>query len=626
MGHDANPANEHTMGMELARRGPSVPSPLSISTIPMTFEMWFLCAVILVAMVLFVTEKVSIDVTSIFIAFTLMASGLVTVTQGLSGFSNQAALAILSLLILNTGLENTGVLRVVTSKLVQLTGKHAWSVLLVLLPFVAILSAFTNNTAVIAMFLPILLLIGDAKGISPSKLLMPMAFISILGGLCTIIGTSTNLLVNSIARQYGIVPFTFFEFAEIGGAMVIAGAVYMLLIGHRVIPARRKPLDKSATDRVKRFLTEITIQPSPESAVPVEEIRKTLTDLGFEIVQITTPGGRVTQRGADADIRTGDKVLLRGNPEHILKLKADPTFALTAQTKEVNLQLNKKETKLVEAVVAPGSELIGRRIQDLDLLGKYECIPLAIQRPDELATDRIDEVRLKLGDVLLLEATTKLSMDPDVPKDLIVLDTVHQVQSLRRRWTAVLIFAGAIAAAAFNLVPIAISALGGVLAMAVTGCITMNEAYKRVEWKVYFLIAGLIPLGIAIQNTGLDDRIAGAFITTTRGLEPFAVIVILYAFTVVITNIMANNATALLMAPIAIKIAQQLHIDPKALLLTIMFAASTSFFTPVGYHTLTLIYTPGRYKFKDYFLSGLPLTILVSGVACWMIWQRYVPG
>ncbi len=280
---------------------------------------------------------------------------------------------------------------------------------------------------------------------------------------------------------------------------------------------------------------------------------------------------------------------------------------------------------MVEAVVAPGSEFIGKRIKDLDLLERFECIPLAIQRADQLSTDRMEKVRLQLGDVLLLEATNKLALDPDLPNHLILLDTVHQVQSLRRRWTAVIIFAGAIAVAAFNLVPIAVSALGGVLAMAVTRCITMNETYKRVEWKVYFLIAGLIPLGIAIQNTGLDDLIAGGFILMTNGLEPLSVIVILYIFTVVVTNIMANNATALLMAPISIKIAQQLDMDPKALLLTIMFAASTSFFTPVGYHTLTLIYTPGRYKFKDYFFAGLPLTILVSAVACWMIWQQYAP-
>jgi di/tricarboxylate transporter len=197
------------------------------------------------------------------------------------------------------------------------------------------------------------------------------------------------------------------------------------------------------------------------------------------------------------------------------------------------------------------------------------------------------------------------------------------VQSLRRRWTAVLIFAAAIAAAAFDLVPIAISALGGVLAMAVTHCIDLNATYKRVEWKVYFLIAGLIPMGIAIENTGLDDQMAKAFIQASHGFSPFAVVVTLYATTVLITNIMANNATALLMAPIAVKIALQLGMDPKALLLTIMFGASTSFFTPVGYHTLTLVYTPGHYRFTDYFTAGLPLTLIVGTIACVMIALQY---
>ena len=222
----------------------------------MTLEMWLLCAVIVTAIVLFVTEKVSIDVTSIFIAFVLMASGLVSIPEGLSGFSNQAALAILALLILNTGLEKTGVLRVITKRLVDLTGNKPWTVLLLLLPFVAVLSAFTNNTAVIAIFLPVLLLLGDSKGISPSKLLMPVAFISILGGLCTIIGTSTNLLVNSIARQYGIPPFTFFEFTSIGAAMAGVGILYMLLVGNRLIPARRRPLDREAAAR-KQYIDSL---------------------------------------------------------------------------------------------------------------------------------------------------------------------------------------------------------------------------------------------------------------------------------------------------------------------------------------------------------------------------------
>ena len=590
----------------------------------MTPEMWFLCAVIAAAVVLFVTERVSIDVTSLLIAFALMVSGVVSISEGLSGFSNQAPLAILSLLILNTGLEKTGVLRLVADRLMALTGGRTWSILLILLPFAAMLSAFTNNTAVLAMFLPILLMFGGSERTSPRKLLMPVAFVCILGGLCTIIGTSTNLLVNGIARQYGVEPFTFFEFAEIGVAMAGAGIVYLLLVGHRLIPARRKPIDEAGT-QMKRYITEVLVLSGSKLVGSIAEVRKVMAKMGLEIVLISTPSGRRHITTDDDALLVGDRILLRGNTAQIARLKSDPSFAMTADFSDERIQLSKMETNLVEAVVAPGSSFIDRRIKDLGLLTRYQAVPLALQRAGQLDTGELAGNQLRLGDVLLLEATTKLVNDPDVDKDLILLNTTPMVQSVRRRWIAVFIFAAAITVAALGLAPIVISALGGVLLMALTKCIDMNDAYKRVEWKVYFLIAGLIPLGIAVQNTGLDDQIAKAFLDITHGLDGFAVIVILYAFTVLVTNVMANNATALLMAPIAVKIALQLGIDPKALLLTVMFGASTSFFTPVGYHTLTLVYTAGRYKFKDYFLAGFPLTLIVGAVGCWMIWQRYAP-
>ncbi len=592
----------------------------------MTVEMWFLCAVIAVAVILFVTEKVGIDVTAIFIAFVLMASGLVSIPEGLSGFSNQAALTILSLLILNTGLEKTGVLFLITKRLVAYTGKHAWSILLILLPFVAVLSAFTNNTAVIALFLPMLVLMGNSKGISPSKLLMPMAFISILGGLCTIIGTSTNLLVNSIARQYGVEPFGFFEFADIGAAMAGAGFIYLLLIGHRLVPGRRKPVALDSEAQEGKYLSQIVVLKDSPFIGDVFQVRAALKPFSVELLAVNAPSLKPKAMEDRSTVEAGDRLLLRGSAAGISRLNAGNKYAMTSKLSMERAILHKQETHVVEAVVAPGSELVGRKLRDLDLLAMYEAVPLGLRRAERPSESILADTELRLGDVLLIETNGELAVDPEVGEDLILLDTMPMVRSLRKRWTAVLIFAGVIALAAVGLVPIVISALGGVMLMAVTKCIQLNDAYKRVEWKVYFLIAGLIPLGIAIQNTGLDVKIATGFISVTTGLSFAWVIALLFGFTVVITNVMANNATALLMAPIAVSVAQQLGIDPKALLLTVMFGASTSFFTPVGYHTLTLVYGPGRYKFKDYFVMGLPLTIIVGAIACYMIWDRYVPG
>ncbi len=592
----------------------------------MTFEMWLLCGLIAVAVVLFVTEKVGIDVTAILVAFVLMAAGLVSVPEGLSGFSNQAPLTVLALLILNTGLERTGVLHLITKRLLVFTGNNSWTVLLVLLPFIAFLSAFTNNTAVIALFLPVLVLMGNTKGISPSHLLMPMAFASILGGLCTIIGTSTNLLVNSIAIQYGVKPFTFFEFSGIGAAMAGAGILYLVVVGHRLVPARRSPVDLESEQQQGKYYTELVVLHDSPFIGRIGRVRNALKDYKVELMAVQDiKRANKSLEDEDTWVESGDHVLLRGDASGLARLTVGNKYAMTARLSLEREMLHAAETYVVEAMVAPGSELAGCRLRDLRLMEMYEAVPLALRRPEMVVNGGFAEEEIRVGDMLLIETNGQLAADPEVQEDLILLDTMPMVRSLRKRWTAALIFIAVIATAAAGLAPIVVTSLGGVMLMAMTRCIVLSDTYKRVEWKVYFLIAGLIPLGIAIQNTGLDKLAADGFISMASGLSFAWVVAILFGFTVLVTNIMANNAAALLMAPIAISIAQGLHVDPKALLLTVMFGASTSYFTPVGYHTLALVYTPGRYKFKDYFVMGFPLTIIAGAVACWLIWHKYAP-
>ena len=378
-------------------------------------------------------------------------------------------------------------------------------------------------------------------------------------------------------------------------------------------------------DQEGKYLTQVVVLQGSPFIGSILEARAALKPFGVELLAVHTSSLKPKEIEDRMLVEAGDRLLLRGSAAGIARLKSGNKYAMTATLSMEREVLHKQETHVVEAVVAPGSELIGRKLRDLDLLAMYESVPLALRRSERPLESILADTELRLGDVLLIETNGQLAIDPEVGEDLILLDTMPMVRSLRKRWTAVLIFAAVIAVAAAGWVPIVISALGGVMLMAVTRCIHLNDAYKRVEWKVYFLIAGLIPLGIAIQNTGLDVKIATGFISVTAGLSFAWVIGLMFGFTVIITNVMANNATALLMAPIAVSVAQQSGIDPKALLLVVMFGASTSFFTPVGYHTLTLIYSPGRYKFKDYFFMGLPLTIIVGSIACWMIWQRYAP-
>lgn len=594
----------------------------------MSWEVGYLIGVILVAIILFISEKISFDITAIFICIALMASGIVSIEQGLSGFSNQAAVTILALLILNNGLEHTGVIQLLTDKLINLTGNSVFGILVLILPFAALLSAFTNNTAVITMLLPIMMSLGIKKKISASKLLLPLAFVSILGGLCTIIGTSTNLLVNSVAVQYGLRPFSFFEFSYIGVILVVIGIVYSLLFGFRLIPERIRASKPEDEFEIKEYLAEMKISKNSSLIGKYTEVRESLEKKGLDLIRIKVAPGRELIPKSYHILNSGNILLLKGTLESIIKVQEDKDFEKIVEHKIVKKEKDQISTedgtRLIEALISPQSSLVDRKLGSVNFSIRYDSIPIAVNRLGKRRVENIGDFTLKVGDTLLLEASKTINDNIFAQNDLIFLSSMPKAGNIKKQITSLGIMILAILLAALGIVPIVLSALAGIVAMVVSNCIDPSQMYKQIEWRVYFLIAGLIPLGIAIQNTGLDKWIASSFVSSVDSLNIFSIILILFFVTCIVTNFMANNATALIMAPIAVSIAQQLNIDPHALLLTVMFAASTSFFTPIGYHTLTLIYVPGKYKFRDYVVSGAPLTILVAFVASWLIWKTYI--
>lgn len=591
----------------------------------MSWEAYYLLGVIIIAIYLFITEKASIDIIALMVTILLMIAGIITVDQGLSGFSNQAALSILALLILSAGLERTGAIKRAVEVIGSYTGNKVWTILILILPFCAILSAFINNTAVIAIFLPVLLQISEDKGISASKLLLPMAIVSILGGLCTIIGTSTNLLVNGVAREMGIEPLGFFEFTQIGIVLAIIGIIYMLVIGHRLIPERRKPETVERAFNLQNYLANIRIPMESKYVRNFKSLREDLNNIRLNIIRIISNKGNVYFNMKINRLLGEDEVLVQGKLDDILKLYRNDDVRFAGRPNLQELKLNTSFNQIFEVVVSPNSYLIGKNMRDIDFYDRYGTVPLALRRSEkETATPQRKERILRVGDTLVLESENDLSESSAAQDDFIIITPVQHKGNVRKQIISTLIIIAVVVTAAIGLIPLVVSAFAGVALMVFTGCLNTHDAYRNIDWQIYFLIAGFVPISYAMSNTGLDHVIANSFLYMTSDMGGFFMILSLFFITVFFTNLMANNATGLLMTPIAIVIAENADMPYHAMLLAVMLGASMAFFTPFGYHTMTLIYAPGKYKFMDYVKVGLPVTIICGVIASWLIYLMYL--
>jgi len=592
----------------------------------MSMEIMLVLGIILGAIVLFATEIISIDLVAMIIMVVLMLTGLVTPEEGTSGFSNSATITVLALLILSAGLQTTGAVNLLGRYLIKIIGKSANRALFIILVVSGLLSAFINNTAVVVIFMPIVFRIAKFTRNSPGKFLMPLSFAAMVGGTCTVIGTSTNILVSDIyANSNGGVGFGIFEFSLIGLACLIAFAIYMFVIGDRLIGHR--PQDDSLTDQyeLKDYLTEIVI--TPGSLLAGQHISQTFlkVDLDAEILEVSHKDGNVWLPSHREVLREGDQILLKVNVDDILVIQDQPGVAILSRGEFGDEDLISGETMLLEVVVAPNSKLVRRTVREIDFKTLYGAVPLAIRRRGTYLRNKIGDTILRFGDDILLEVKKESLKGFKRNFDFIPMSEIEKpVYNKRKLFLSVLITAGVVLTAALGLAPILVTSLTGCVLMFLFECITIREAYRSVEWKIIFLLAGLIPLGLAIENSGAAALISDNLFALLGQANPTWVVAILFMFTSMLTSIMSNNATAILVAPIGIGLAHQMGVDPKAFLLAIMFAASTSFITPVGYQTNTLIYGPGNYRFSDFFKVGGGLTILLLVVVTMMITLLYL--
>lgn len=587
----------------------------------MSVETLFVLAVLLLAVVLFVTEKLSVDLVGLLVMALLLLSRIITPSEGLSGFSNTATITVGAMFVLSAGLFRTGAVNSLGAFVSRIFQKNFSIAMLAVMILVGLLSAFINNTPVIAIFLPILLGVAKEMRISASKILMPISFASMFGGVCTLIGTSTNILVSSIAESHGLAPFSMFELTPLGLIMFIVGATYMLLIGIRLIPNRRREGDLTEAFSLNEYLTEIVLLPDGPSVGQLIKDTPLVHDLDVTIVQIRRDSVVIHQPTADVRLRAGDVLLVRCDLEKIRALQEREGVRLKPQVKWDDEHLTSDEYRLLEVVVAPNSALVGSTLQRSRFRENYGGIVLAIRHHQQILREKISDTVLRGGDVLLV-AIHRAQLNAFKRSRHFIVVSEQQTVEFRRDKSivAVAIVIGVVLAATINLAPIVVAAVSGAILLILFGCLTLEEAYQAIEWKILFLLAGVLSLGTALEKTGAAQLISSHLVSTVGDFGLVALVSAFYLLTSALTETMSNNATAVLLAPIAISTAAALGVSPRPFLIAITFAASASFMTPVGYQTNTMIYGPGQYKFIDFVKVGTPLNLLF-----WLLATLLIP-
>ncbi|MEZ4888837.1 MAG: SLC13 family permease [Chitinophagales bacterium] len=597
----------------------------------MTPEIFIVLVIALISIILFTTEYLEAEVTALLTMVVLIASGILSIEEGLSGFSHTATITVFALLVLSLGLQSTGLVYFIGDKLEKFTGESELRIYVMIVVVVGFLSAFMNNTAVVAIFMPVVIRLANYAKVSPSRFLMPLSFAAMLGGTMTIIGTSTNIIVSSVYEEHYGVPFGIFEFSLLGLLLFSASMVYMMLARTRLIPERKTTEEElTKTYKLSKYLTQIEVKKGSPMIGKKLKDTQIVKRYNVDVIEISREGGQgreIWVPNSIEAIREHDLLTIKANLNEIIEIQSKQGIRIKKNVHLDDHELNSEEAVLFEAVIGRNSFLVGKKIGEVDFQHLFKAIPLAIRSSGETTanTKKVSETEIHFGDVLLMEARrSSLNIFYTSP-DFIVLEKVKKPNLRRRKMllsTFIILFV--VVTAAFNILPIVTAALIGCMWMILTHCLSMRYIYRKMDWRVFFLLAGILPLGIAVEKTGASALIANTIVDFAGTSSPTFIISILFLITTLLTSFMSNNATAVLLAPIAITIANQLGLDPKPFLVTVMFAASTSFLTPIGYQTNTLVYGAGNYTFMDFVKVGGLLTFLVWIMCTFLIPYLYL--
>jgi di/tricarboxylate transporter len=582
----------------------------------MTTDQWITIGIVMVAVILFITEWLSVDVIGLVIISLFMVSGVLTPTEAVKGFSNNATVTIAAMFALSAAILKTGQLGAIGYYLSKVLMKSKTKGILLIMILTGVISAFINNTPVVAVFIPIILAASAKAKISASKILIPLSFASMFGGVCTLIGTSTNILVSSIAEEKGLQRFGIFEMAPLGLIFFATGCIYLIFFGSKLIPDRGAVEDLTQKFEMENYLTDIRLLPQAPSVGKIISESPIIKELEFDIIGFRRDKEEFSELHYSEVLRAGDVLRLRANITQIKKIQArEGIEIIEGKWKDENL--NSKEVSIAEAIITPNSELHHKTISETRFKHQHEAIVLAIKGRKGILHEKLSQTVLKSGDLLLLRIKNEFLDDLKNPERInespfLIISETEEKKPVKKKNLLIVISVLflVVALAAFNIIPIMAGSIIGVTLLVIFRSITIKEVYKAINWQVIFLIAGAISMGTAMENTGTAKLAAEQLFELFGNWGPIALLSILYFLSSILTEIITNSATAVLLAPIAISTADTLGVDARPFLFAIAFAASSSFLTPVGYQTNTMIYAAGNYKFTDFFRVGLPLNII----------------
>ena len=595
-----------------------------------TTDMLVVMGIVLLALGLFISEVLPIDVTALglmVIVMLLEPWTHVGPSDGISGFASTATITVLAMFILSEGVRRTGILVRLGNAIVRRARGNFLKQYTAVIGLSGATAGFINNTPVVAMMIPMVMNMARKTRTSPSKLLIPVSFASMMGGMLTLIGTSTNILASDVSARLLGRPFSMFEFTALGGLVLISGAVYLIVAGRHLLPERIKP-EEDLTEEfaLSGYLTEVVVtEDSPLVGSTVQQGLASL-NVDVDIVQMIRDREAFPAPITIKQFRPGDVLMLRARRDVLLSLMKTQRLEPIVKTKITadDFDLQEQGEQLVELVLLSDNRLIGETLRSVSFAQRYDALVLAIRRQGATIQERIDGMPLKGGDTLLVQASERSLRRFTANRTFVVVQDVDDAEVRRDKIPLALgIVAAVVGLAALDVMPIVVSSLLGVVAMIITGCLRPTELYPAVDWSVIVLLAGVIPLGMALERSGGAVYLASFTAGISETLPPFLLLLLFYLFTTLITNVISNNASVVLMVPVAVEAAALTGSDPFAFVLSVTFAASTAMLTPVGYQTNLMVYGPGGYRFTDFFRVGAPLQLLLAFVTCggiYLLW------